>query len=473
MLKTSVLMWNKTIYRTIGPVTAAIATTGVLYSTHDTNQRLYATNSSDSWFSNLFQNNENVDKTSATSNIIKQSMKEQEYTKTVTYPTPVSWFETNHYNANNPIEDRHCECYLKHNNAFFFGIFDGHSGWHCSESLRTRLPYYVSLALMKESDRSNVTSTSEVSSSVIDYLSNPDDDCLSFKSPEGFKDKQKRLGSGLLNFAQACSSFVKENTISEILKYTYLSLDRDIAKEAIPDGICNEPIWAGISGAVAIGVLIQNNDIYVASTGDCRSVLGVKSNNGSWYDIALSEDHTADNKDEVARITKAHPGEEMNVIKHKRLLGQLQPLRSFGDVVYKWTKELHREVLDVVYGRAIVPKTIYLTPPYLTAQPDVQHKTISKDDRFVIIASDGLWDTVSNEKAVCIIGKYLDDIKQGKKLEENGATRLLKYALGQGDEQRLYEMLRIPINHKRNYHDDITVTVVYLDPSFQSMKSKL
>ena len=51
----------------------------------------------------------------------------------------------------------------------------------------------------------------------------------------------------------------------------------------------------------------------------------------------LSVDQTAENDDEVERLRLEHPGEAF-VIKNKRLLGQLQPLRSFGDIQYKWDK---------------------------------------------------------------------------------------------------------------------------------------
>ena len=173
------------------------------------------------------------------------------------------------------------------------------------------------------------------------------------------------------------------------------------------------------------------------------------------------------------RIKKEHPGEEHSVILQSRLLGQLQPLRSFGDVIYKWSKELHREVLDVLYCHAVVPVSIYKTPPYLTAQPDVEHKLLNNNDRFIILASDGLWDAISNDQAVQIIGKYLDDLQNGIKDEENGATKLIRHALSQGNHERLLNMLELPQSIKRNYHDDISVTVIYFDSKVLPCNSKL
>lgn len=185
----------------------------------------------------------------------------------------------------------------------------------------------------------------------------------------------------------------------------------------------------------------------------------------------MTEDHTVDNVAEYERITEEHPGEEKSVLRNGRLLGQLQPLRSFGDVAYKWSKELHRKVLDVLYGQPIVAESIYLTPPYLTAQPEVSHKVLAEDDRFLILASDGLWETVSNEMAVKIVGEHLDALAKGETQTENAATKLIRFALGGGSNYRLADTIRIPADQKRNFHDDITVTIVYFDKL--SSQSKL
>ena len=123
-------------------------------------------------------------------------------------------------------------------------------------------------------------------------------------------------------------------------------------------------------------------------------------------------------------------------------------------------------MLEVVYGRPIVSESIYLTPPYLTAQPDVAHKLLDRNDRFIILATDGLWDTIPNDLAVEIVGKYIDDLEKGITVQENCATKLLRYSLGRHDEFRLSQMLSIPLQDRRIYHDDITITIVYFNPEY-------
>ena len=46
----------------------------------------------------------------------------------------------------------------------------------------------------------------------------------------------------------------------------------------------------------------------------------------------------------------------------------------------------------------------YYTPPYLTAEPEVSHRELTEDDKFVVIATDGLWEHLSNEQIINIVG---------------------------------------------------------------------
>ncbi len=47
--------------------------------------------------------------------------------------------------------------------------------------------------------------------------------------------------------------------------------------------------------------------------------------------------------------------------------------------------------------------------PALTAQPEVAQHQLTAEDEFVVMASDGLWDKLSNEEAV---GLVHDTVKQ-------------------------------------------------------------
>lgn len=105
----------------------------------------------------------------------------------------------------------------------------------------------------------------------------------------------------------------------------------------------------------------------------------------------------------------------------------------------------------------------YKTPPYLTALPELTEHRLSARDRFLIIASDGLWDMMSPGEAVQVVQAALQDSDPNV----NPATRLILTALGGSvhsvDYRRVAIMLSISGTVARNYRDDITVVVVQLD----------
>lgn len=63
----------------------------------------------------------------------------------------------------------------------------------------------------------------------------------------------------------------------------------------------------------------------------------------------------------------------------------------------------------------------------MTYRPDVDFVELTPEDKFLIIACDGLWDVVSNEEAVALVSTTTDPCK--------AAALLVDYAhcLGSGD----------------------------------------
>ena len=122
--------------------------------------------------------------------------------------------------------------------------------------------------------------------------------------------------------------------------------------------------------------------------------------------------------------------------------------------------------------------------------PEVTRKKLDlKKDKFLILATDGLWDFVSSQTAIEVIGHHLDSLRNqtpdpvfGSSIEEqhhhtvykmavnNGATRLLCHAVGQAASShslplfsQLNEMIRLAPDETRHNRDDIEVTVLYFD----------
>ena len=64
-------------------------------------------------------------------------------------------------------------------------------------------------------------------------------------------------------------------------------------------------------------------------------------------------------------------------------------------------KVLEKWVFPVLGESAVSPH--YKTPPYLTARPEITKCTLVPKDKFVVIASDGLWDLLSPTQVIRLV----------------------------------------------------------------------
>uniref|UniRef100_A0A4W5QAY7 PPM-type phosphatase domain-containing protein n=1 Tax=Hucho hucho TaxID=62062 RepID=A0A4W5QAY7_9TELE len=94
------------------------------------------------------------------------------------------------------------------------------------------------------------------------------------------------------------------------------------------------------------------------------------------------------------------------------------PLHSFGDVRFKWIRELRQSVLESLESGADLNSLNlyqynlpnYLSPPYLDMMPQLTYHRLQPQDRFLILVSDGLWDEMTTEEAVRMVeGSSLPD----------------------------------------------------------------
>lgn len=151
--------------------------------------------------------------------------------------------------------------------------------------------------------------------------------------------------------------------------------------------ICRLPDHRITAGCTACVALKHGNHLYVANAGDSRAVLC--RGDGSAY--ALSQDHKPNDRTELDRIVAA--GGFVNQV--GRVNGNLNLSRAIGDLKYKQSRHLSR------------PEQI------ISGDPDVSITQISPDDKFFMIACDGVWDCFSNQEAVTFI---LQRIEQGMDL---------------------------------------------------------
>lgn len=297
--------------------------------------------------------------------------------------------------------------------------------------------------------------------------------------------------------------FAELGVVAEALKAAFIKLDSDLSAEAMPSGgrVHEDTISNALSGSCACTVHVDGLDIHVGNVGDTRAIIGQLEDDGEWTARSLSSDHNVDNMDEVDRVKNCHPVSESNfVIKNNRLLGQLIPLRAFGDIRYKWSlKDLKIlvDALNTTYAQSIIPMNYY-SPPYLIAEPEIRYHRLSSKDKFMVLATDGLWEMIDSETVVRLVGEHmegketkdkfvrgeeslplgsLNTILKKRKMglsrkasDQNVATHLIRHALG-SEHRKVSEMLTFPRNMSRYYRDDITVTVVYFDSEYINLRS--
>ncbi|XP_072984184.1 probable protein phosphatase 2C 30 [Typha latifolia] len=122
-------------------------------------------------------------------------------------------------------------------------------------------------------------------------------------------------------------------------------------------------------GSTALVAVVGLTRIVVANCGDSRAVL---CRNG--VPLSLSSDHKPDRPDELERIEAA--GGRVIYWDGARVLGVLAMSRAIGDSYLK---------------------------PFVISEPEVTVTEREEEDEWLILASDGLWDVVSNEMACDVV----------------------------------------------------------------------
>ncbi|XVF40874.1 hypothetical protein PTKIN_Ptkin01aG0151700 [Pterospermum kingtungense] len=160
-------------------------------------------------------------------------------------------------------------------------------------------------------------------------------------------------------------------------------------------------------GCTAAVALIVRNKLFVANAGDCRTVLC-----RCGCPLALSRDHVASCPEERKRVVSAGGQVKWQIDTWRVGPAALQVTRSIGDDDLK---------------------------PAVTAEPEITETVLSVEDEFLVMASDGLWDVMSNTE---VIGMIRDTVKEPAMCSKRLATEAAE----------------------RGSKDNITVIVVFLRP---------
>lgn len=191
----------------------------------------------------------------------------------------------------------------------------------------------------------------------------------------------------------------------------------------INEVVMKSKIDSEFSGSTFIGVIIHGDNLYCANVGDSGAIVGTYT--GSWGSTRLSEEHNPLRKDEADRIV-ANGGRIGSHVKGG-------PLRIWY---------LDENFPGLAMTRSIGDKASRVIG--LIGDAEIFYKKLTKHDKFVIIASDGLWEFIGYNEAVNLVGEM---VVAGK--SELSCEKLLREAT-----------LRWNCNSMSV--DDITIIVVFL-----------
>lgn len=226
-----------------------------------------------------------------------------------------------------------------------FGVYDGHSGPACAQVVSKRLFKYIAASLLP--------------SDILHQLLNPANaESQTLRLLETYNDRYEMVDDLKTLYSESFQQFLQELSAQSQneffmrteLERAFLRLDEHIMREGkgdlinrsqdssdSDDSLLKKTLSVALSGAVAAVVHIDSEHIHVASCGDCQVILGTRISEADdlstgWVAVPLTNEHNAENEAEVQRILQEHPESERDrIVFNERLLGQLAPLRAFGD----------------------------------------------------------------------------------------------------------------------------------------------
>ncbi|KAK7057317.1 C2H2 type zinc-finger-domain-containing protein [Favolaschia claudopus] len=319
----------------------------------------------------------------------------------------------------------------------FHAVFDGHAGHETVDHIVNTLPTAIHDALVAGLS----TESLDVSAVLRDAIAQID----------------KQIGQDLLDLFPGGPDALANMT------------DDEVAALINDGGVNSTKVLRCMRGSTVLVALVGPAlDVWVASLGDCQCVLGTKTAAGEWQATVLSSNHNGADQAEATRIRNEHPGEDECMLRD-RVLGAIAVTRAVGDFLFKLPAIYTTRIfLNAKPGFQISSKIgdflgRNLTPPYLSAQCDVQHvnvPSLGATEAFLILASDGLIDLSGdtyglNHREPAVSAKKWVQVLGREDRDGNAALYLLRDAMG-WDGESLSSLLTVEWEDGR-WMDDTTI----------------
>eukprot|EP00752_Nemacystus_decipiens_P017541 g15720.t1 len=149
---------------------------------------------------------------------------------------------------------------------------------------------------------------------------------------------------------------------------------------------------ATFSGTTAVSVLMRENNLWIANASDSRAVLAKEDGNALKF-VDLSVDQNPNSPKEQARI--------------EAIGGFVSPPPEPGLSSRVWLDAAMTQI-GLAMARSIGDHAVKSFG--VVAEPEVTtHAIEGKDKKFIVLASDGVWEFISSQEAVDIVGRSLEE----------------------------------------------------------------
>ena len=201
------------------------------------------------------------------------------------------------------------------------------------------------------------------------------------------------------------------------------------------------------SGCTATSVLLDQYRIVVANVGDSRAVMSRTSG-----PIDLSVEHRVYGSGDIVERETKRIEASGGWVDDGRVCGILAVSRAFGDAAFKGEglKKMLKDGVRDGYFTAEFAKGVSFVDDPVISRPNVLETSVTPEDEFVVVATDGLWDVVSSKEGCEFVRK---DLRKGQSPEQ-AAKRL------------------ITIAERRRTQDNVAVVVIDLKGSDWWSQSK-
>ncbi|XP_062106278.1 probable protein phosphatase 2C 52 [Humulus lupulus] len=273
--------------------------------------------------------------------------------------------------------------------AIFCGVFDGHGphGHLVARKVRDTLPLKLLSFLHSQQSRENGTGRTCR--------------CCCFRGNSINLDEE---------FQKVCSAKEELNSLwKEAFLKSYKSMDKELRSHPNLDCFC--------SGSTAVTIVKQGSNLFMGYIGDSRAIMGSKDSSDSMVAVQLTIDLKPDLPREAERI--------------KRCKGRVFALQDEPEVPRVWLP------FDDAPGLAMARAfgDFCLKEYGVISTPEFSHRTLTKKDQFIVLASDGVWDVLSNEEVVEIVSSAPTRSSAARILVDSAAREWkLKYPTSKMDD---------------------------------------